>query len=1216
MGRVYAALDRLSGRQVALKQVALPQPPEPQAAGPVSADTLPAVYAPAAATTLKAGQRPAASSSDRPDSDGLRLRLAHEFRTLATMRHPHIVSVLDYGFDEQRQPFYTMELLLDAAPLLRTGDNWALDTQLELIAQLLRALCYLHRRGVLHRDLKPANLLVLPGPSGPTLKVLDFGLALAREQAGRAAGEISGTLGYLAPEVLLGAEPSEAADLYAAGVIAYQLLTGRSAFGSPDEDALLSDMLAGQVDLTPLRPLGEIGDFVACLLAQAPEERFPSASDALSALALASGRPLLDEDSALRDSFLHTARFVGRERENALLREALAGTVRGRGAVWLIGGQSGIGKTRLLDELRTLALVQGVLTVRGQSVSSAGRPYRVFEDALRLLCLHVELTEMEAAVVAVLFPELAALSGRPLAELPSLDAQGAQQRVMRVAAAMMSRLGRPLLLLLEDLQWADPESIALLAQLARVAPRQAALIVGTYRDDEAARLPAAVPGAQVLKLSRLSPPNVAALSASILGPTGVRAELLTLLERETEGNAFFLVEVLRSLAEQAGGLSAVGSGPVPEQVFAGGVHAVLERRLNAVPQWARLGLRRCAVRGRRLELSVLPRFVAAPERFLQVCAEAGVIEAVEDAWHFSHDKLRERVLESLEPAEAACLHRDVAAALTSAYPDMSQHSAAIAEHYELAGDIGLAAPHWVRAASLALDQGALEAAIRCSQAALAAPSGSLSAMQTAQAHKALVGALFGLRRMDECVATFERTLQPPAGPRAWPQATAAAAQELIGRIRPVGRWVVRRALRRQAPAPERLLARERFLTALIAAEAYVVRGDQQKVPLVALRNLALAEVADDAGLRAMGSAGVSYIVENLGLHRLSDFLLKRSKRYLRGLRDPRAEIEYLRMRGLLLVGRGELVRGEQSLLHAQQRAEELGSEELRLLMMVLLTLSASLHGDCRRLSEQAQALERAATPSQHPQYLLVGRLYRALGALREGDLDTTEAMLAATEALLPCSEISLLFFSCLAYRAQLALRRSEQAAALRYVEQALPMLSRLPMYTPANLHYIGTLIDACLQLAEHSESPAERIWLLAGTERGLILLRNLVGRHPVAAARYFLYKGQLARLRGRPGRAHRLVQRACILAAQQALPFEQALALRALGQLEQSFADPVIALGARRHLSRAALLFEQLGARAEQAIAQKLLAADAPPLAPDLAFHAGSDRLAPHPSLL
>ena len=101
-------------------------------------------------------------------AESQRLALAHEFRTLATLRHPNIVGVLDYGFDEQGRPFYTMELLRGAAPLRQRAGEWQLDTQVELVAQLLRALCYLHRRGVLHRDLKPANLLVLLRPQGPT----------------------------------------------------------------------------------------------------------------------------------------------------------------------------------------------------------------------------------------------------------------------------------------------------------------------------------------------------------------------------------------------------------------------------------------------------------------------------------------------------------------------------------------------------------------------------------------------------------------------------------------------------------------------------------------------------------------------------------------------------------------------------------------------------------------------------------------------------------------------------------------------------------------------------------------------------------------------------------------------------------------------------------------------------------------------------------------
>lgn len=171
MGRVYAAHDRLTNHRVALKQVALPAPLGPDASG--LADTVPFIQAqaarevlppdPLAALTAEQSSRLAAHLSrvsergpeppvtpPRP-SDLLRLRLAQEFRTLASMRHPHIVSVLDYGFDEARQPFYTMELLVGASPLLQ-GAGQPLDAQVTLLAQLLQALCYLHRRGVLHRE--------------------------------------------------------------------------------------------------------------------------------------------------------------------------------------------------------------------------------------------------------------------------------------------------------------------------------------------------------------------------------------------------------------------------------------------------------------------------------------------------------------------------------------------------------------------------------------------------------------------------------------------------------------------------------------------------------------------------------------------------------------------------------------------------------------------------------------------------------------------------------------------------------------------------------------------------------------------------------------------------------------------------------------------------------------------------------------------------------
>ncbi|MFN8487371.1 MAG: serine/threonine-protein kinase [Caldilineaceae bacterium] len=173
MGVVYRAYDRLTGQTVALKQVQV----APQA--------------------LAFASRPVTS-----DTTSLLLALAQEFKLLASLRHPHIISVLDYGFAADRQPYFTMELLEQPQTLLTAASGQPLSVQVELLIQSLQALAYLHRRGILHRDLKPENVLVSQG----RVRVLDFGLSMVREQGG--SGDISGSLLYMAPEVLLEVAPA------------------------------------------------------------------------------------------------------------------------------------------------------------------------------------------------------------------------------------------------------------------------------------------------------------------------------------------------------------------------------------------------------------------------------------------------------------------------------------------------------------------------------------------------------------------------------------------------------------------------------------------------------------------------------------------------------------------------------------------------------------------------------------------------------------------------------------------------------------------------------------------------------------------------------------------------------------------------------------------------------------------------------------------------
>ena len=104
------------------------------------------------------------------------------------------------------------------------------------------------------------------------------------------------------------------------------------------------------------------------------------------------------------------------------------------------------------------------------------------------------------------------------------------------------------MLILEDLHWAGKESLVVLANLANLALQRALLILGTYRDDEAPDLPEAIPGANLLKLSRLDNTSIAVLCESMLGTAGRSAELIGFLHRESEGNPLFIVEIMRALA--------------------------------------------------------------------------------------------------------------------------------------------------------------------------------------------------------------------------------------------------------------------------------------------------------------------------------------------------------------------------------------------------------------------------------------------------------------------------------------------------------------------------------------------------------------------------------------------------------------------------------------------------------------------------------------------
>ncbi len=652
MGSVFQARDLLTGSFVALKQVAVP----------VDHDLL------------------AGRANGRFD-----LALAQEFRALATIRHPHIISVYDFGFGRQGQPYYTMEYLDGGRTILESSKDLSSQEKADLLFQMLQALAYLHRQGILHRDLKPTNALVVDD----RLKLLDFGLSVITERTVEHLTQTtSGTVAYLAPEIFQGKAYSRASDLYAVGLIAFELFSGQFPYDESNLATLLFEIVSKPVDAAAYGVSARLAPVLNKLLSKTRQARYADATEVIADLADALDLPMPTETVELRESFLQAAKFVGREIELADLSDKLAAAIGRRGAAVLIGGESGVGKSRLVDELRVRALVEGVLVLQGQAVSSGRSPYQLWADLLRTLALFSDPDEEAAATIKPLVPDLERLLGREVPDGPDTGPEEARRRLARTVRRLLSRLDQPVLILLEDLQWAGSESLQLLGEVAADAAGQAVLLVGTYRDDEPLPEVGKLAATTSLSLQRLSKEHIAELSASMLGRAGKDPQLVSLLQRETEGNAFFLVEAVRTLAGEAGQLDRVHELTLPDTIVSGGIRAILSRRLSRMSAGARPLLHLAAAAGRKLDLALLQALEpeADLESWLATAASVAVIEAQGQSWRFAHDKLREEIEASLPAEERRALHRRVAGGLEAIYPEDPERAAALAHHWSVAGD--------------------------------------------------------------------------------------------------------------------------------------------------------------------------------------------------------------------------------------------------------------------------------------------------------------------------------------------------------------------------------------------------------------------------------------------------------------------------------------------------------------------------------------------------
>jgi predicted ATPase/signal transduction histidine kinase len=760
-------------------------------------------------------------------------RLRHETAILERLRGAEGLAQLAEG------PRYPGAILLADASgtsLAAQCKPLAADDLIGLALQLARAVAGMHRRGVMHRDITPTNILV---SSGGVLCLVDFALATSFAEIRLEFThhtQILGTLAYLAPEQTgrTGRPTDQRADLYALGATLYELATGGPPFGTGDPLRLTHDHLA-RVPAPPAAVNHAMPEALSAiimhLLEKEPDNRYQTAEGVLydlTRLRDAGTRPapgalrVGEHDYPLR--LLPPSRLVGRDDEVAALRAAFddAGTGRCRGV--LITGAPGVGKTALADELRPVVTGRDGWFVAGKfdayrrdlEFDATNQAFRALgrlllaepEDELaRVRARILAATGANAGLLAATVPELAALLAVPPDPGDPLTAQvRAQQAAVQLLRAVASRK-RPLVLFLDDLQWAGRPPLGVVDLLLSEEPVEGLLLVGAYREDEVtASHPLASmvsrwqrqTGLEQVRLDNLPTAGSVTMVAEMLHVDPAAASgLAEVISPYTSGNPYETVELLNVLRGD-GVLTATAAGwrwddaAVRAHLGQSELAELLVARVEAMPEQSRAVLEAMACLGGRAELSLVQTATAASagvvDRELAPALEEGLLvmePGVHEAIRFRHDRIREVILRGLDPARRCALQLAMARRL-AAVPEL--FAAAAEQYLEVADEVRDATER--RVAAELLRRAALQATLiggySLVDALLAAALRLVDSGDTAvlvSIHTGRHAALYSLGRHDEADEEYRavEALCPDATGRA--DATAVQVRSLTLRKR-------------------------------------------------------------------------------------------------------------------------------------------------------------------------------------------------------------------------------------------------------------------------------------------------------------------------------------------------------------------------------------------------------------------------------------------------
>ncbi len=615
-----------------------------------------------------------------------------EVRAMARLSHPGVTEVHDYGRTPKGSPFVAMEYVPGASLHAYARGPWSWGRLWNLIDGLLGGLAHAHARGLVHRDLKPGNVLLMPDGVGPgSVKLVDFGIALAAADASRAARRIEGTPAYIAPEAAKGdvAAIGPWTDVYSLGVLLFEILTGDLPFHGRHLLAHHQRSPLPPVDIRPaVKAPAALAKVVERMLEKSPVRRLRSVADVRGALASTGSPPtalpfgpppsvaslswLDDEPETLEAEVIQPIRgaaspaifhlrqppIAGRESVQRTLREAARAALDGAGPrVVLLEGEPGVGKSRLASWLRE-GLEEGgrmrTLTIRSEPQTRTGGGLR--QALLRSFGVPLAVRDDAERIFIDTLPDEAARRNAIEVLWPAADENLADEGyIARAARVVRDVVGDdPFMLWVDDAQWSpEGRALRLVDRLARPDGPQRLVMVVTLRPSQrstvraARRALVARPNTELVEIGPISPRALApALDALAPLPPGI-AEAACV---QAAGNPLIALEAVRSYLE-AEGLGSAPSDP----------GEVLQQRIDRATQGPggsdlRCALARATLLGRSFTLQPLVKLCAVPgndsapglpmprealESLVERAVAGGLaVEQGPGRWRFSHDLVR------------------------------------------------------------------------------------------------------------------------------------------------------------------------------------------------------------------------------------------------------------------------------------------------------------------------------------------------------------------------------------------------------------------------------------------------------------------------------------------------------------------------------------------------------------------------------------------------